>query len=127
MRASLGGGSPGLMMAANPLRTRRSNMSKKTSSKTIKTATKKAEKAKRNTKLVAASECPKGGSHEWTEEEGEAYCSKCKEPKGTKAKRAAKTKGAKPVKDKKLSALDAAAKLLAGGKEPMNTKNLVES
>src|SRR5687768_1401310 len=104
-------------MAANPLRTRRMNMSKKTSTKTTRPAktTKKAKapKAKPEPKVVAPGECPKGGSHEWTEDESENFCSKCKEPRGAKAKQAKGTKkAAKPAKDKKVSALDAAAQVL---------------
>ena len=42
-------------------------------------------------------------------------------------KSAAKPKAAKETKPKKLSALDAAAKVLAGAKEPMNTKEMIEA
>ena len=46
-------------------------------------------------------------------------------PKGKKA--AGKKKAAKPPKEKKLSAIDAAAQVLSGSKEPMNCKALVEA
>jgi|GEM_PF-1279168 len=42
------------------------------------------------------------------------------------AKKSAKVKKAKPAKDKRLSAIDAAAQVLAGSKVPMNCKELVE-
>ena len=70
------------------------------------------------------------GRHEWTKEAGEKHCAKCKEPapaKGKKAERAAKApKAAKAAKEKKVSALDAAAQVLASAKEPMNSKALIE-
>jgi hypothetical protein len=107
-------------------------MPKKSSIKTTKTAkaTKKTPKAKPETKAVAPGECPKGGSHEWAEENGETFCSKCKEPKTTNAKRGTgKGKAdqpAKPAKEKKISGLDAAAQVLQASKEPMNTKAMIE-
>ena len=104
-------------------------MSKKTSTKTKsakaakKTPTKKAAPVEAKT-----GECPKGGSHEWTEEKDETFCSKCKEPKGAKAKGMKGTKkAAKPAKEKKVSALDAAARVLESSTEPMNTKGMVEA
>ena len=66
----------------------------------------------------------------WTEEGDENFCSKCKEPKGAKGKggkKKAKTKAAKPTKEKKVSALDAAAQVLGASKEPMNTKAMIEA
>ena len=106
-------------------------MSKKTSTKTKKPAkaTKKAPAKKTAPAVEATSgECPKGGSHEWTEEAEETFCSKCKEPKGGKAKRVkSTTKEAKPAKEKKISALDAAAQVLESSKEPMNTRGMVEA
>jgi hypothetical protein len=95
---------------------------KSTKAKTAKPAKKVAE--------APTGECPKGGSHEWTEENGETFCTKCKEPKIAKAKRGPKktnaAKPAKPAKDKKLSAIDAAAKLLGESSEPMNCKSMIE-
>ncbi|QDU28903.1 hypothetical protein ETAA8_40090 [Anatilimnocola aggregata] len=114
-------------------------MSKKTSTKKPATKTVKAKPAKKApTKKAAArpdavveatGECPKGGSHEWTEEGDEKFCTKCKEPQGSKAKPAKgkKAKRTKPAVDKKMSALDAAAKLLEETKEPMNTKAMIET
>ena len=107
-------------------------MSKKTSTKAPakKTSKAKAPKAKPEAKVVEAKsgECPKGGDHEWTDEDGEAYCSKCKEPKAAKAKGSPKKpKAEKPAKEKKLSAIDAAAKLLSDTGEPMNCKTLIET
>lgn len=53
-----------------------------------------------------------------------------KASKGAKASKPASTKAAKPkvdAKAKKLSAIDAAAQVLASAKEPMNTKKLIET
>jgi len=50
---------------------------------------------------------------------------KTKAAKGTKA--TATKKATKPAKDKKLSAIDAAAKVLAESKEPMNAKQMIEA
>ena len=55
---------------------------------------------------------------------------KAASPKGTKgkARAAGPAKQAKPVSNgKKLSALDAAAKILSASKEPMNAKQLIEA
>ena len=55
---------------------------------------------------------------------------KAKAPKATKAKAAGATKKAKadkPAKEKKLSAIDAAAQVLAASKEPMNAKQMIEA
>ena len=48
-----------------------------------------------------------------------------KAPKGTSAK--AKSAAPDEPKAKKVSALDAAAKLLASAKEPLNTKQMIEA
>jgi len=45
----------------------------------------------------------------------------------TKATKAPKAKKAKEPKEKKLSAIDAAAQVLASSKEPMNAKELIEA
>lgn len=119
-------------------------MSKKTSTKTTKTAksakakapAKKAnaiattEIAAKTTPDAAVGECPKGGSHEWAEEGDEKFCLKCKEPQRAKAKPAKapqKAKAEKPATEKKLSAIDAAAKLLGETKEPLNCKQMIEA
>ena len=49
--------------------------------------------------------------------------------KSTKAKttRAPKAKKARQPKEKRLSAIDAAAQILASAKEPMNAKELIEA
>ncbi|WP_425618114.1 winged helix-turn-helix domain-containing protein [Anatilimnocola sp. NA78] len=110
-------------------------MPKKTSAKKPATKTAKAKPAKKAKVQAAATKpeavqtkpagtCPKGGDHEWTDEGAERFCAKCKEPEVTKGKRAKKPK---PVTDKKMSALDAAAKLLGETKEPMNTKTMIET
>ena len=105
-------------------------MSKKTSTKRPAEATKKSAKSKA-TKPAAmpttkVGECPKGGSHDWTEEGSETYCSKCKEPKSAKTK-PGRQKAAKPASDKKLSAIEAAAQLLGETGEPMNCKTIIEA
>ena len=53
--------------------------------------------------------------------------SKKKTTKPAKAKAALKNKATKEAKPKKLSAIDAAAKVLEGAKEPMNCKELIET
>lgn len=108
-----------------------------------KTSTKKASpkatggKAPQETKKPAkpADACVKGGTHEWEQEDGGTFCKKCHEaqPKakagGKKpaATKPAKAKKAKPAGDKKLSAIDAAAKVLGESKEPMNTRAMIEA
>ena len=55
---------------------------------------------------------------------------KTKAPKATKTAKAPRTRKTKPAgeaKPKKLSAIDAAAQLLAGSKEPMNTRQMIEA
>jgi hypothetical protein len=50
--------------------------------------------------------------------------------RGAKARKAGTTKKAKPAgngKPKKLSALDAAAQVLAASKEPLNAKQMIEA
>ncbi|WP_425618773.1 winged helix-turn-helix domain-containing protein [Anatilimnocola sp. NA78] len=113
-------------------------MSKKTSTKQPALKTAKAKPAKKAKGKAAAAKpeaaetkpagsCPMGGDHEWTEEGTERFCAKCKEPEVAKGKRAKKAKTTKPATDKKMSALDAAAKLLGETKEPMNTKTMIET
>ena len=105
-------------------------MSKKTTKKAA--APKSTKAVKKPVEQQPASECPRGGEHEWTEEGGEKHCAKCKEPAPAKGKKAKAEKGtkaakaAKPAKEKKVSALDAAAQVLASAKEPMNSKALIE-
>ena len=81
-----------------------------------------------------SSECLKEGSHEWTDEGAESYCAKCQEPAPAKVAKQKGTAKAKPVTKsaterpaKKLSAIDAAAKLLAETKQPLNCKQLIEA
>jgi len=45
----------------------------------------------------------------------------------TKATKKTTTKNTKPPKDKKLSAIDAAAQVLASAKAPMNAKEMIEA
>ena len=52
---------------------------------------------------------------------------KTKATKGAKAAKKAPAKKGKQPKEKKLSAIDAAAQILAGSKEAMNCKELVEA
>ncbi len=109
---------------------KKTNKSKAPKAKTApkKATAKPAEAVAQPTK----GECPAGGSHEWhTDEDGDRECKKCHEPgdapkgkKPAKAKPASKKAEAKP---KKVSALDAAAKVLAESGEPMNTKQMIEA
>lgn len=102
-------------------------MSKKKAAKPAPKS-KTAKKAPPPAKVKPTGECPRGGAHEWTEEKGETFCTKCKEPKptnGAKAKPAKKAKA--PPADKRLSAVDAAAKLLSETKEPMTCKEMIEA
>ena len=75
--------------------------------------------------------CPKGGDHEWKEEDGKRFCGKCFEPgdaapvAGKKAGNAKKASGPKAEKNGKLSAIDAAAKVLGEADQPMNTKEMI--
>lgn len=111
------------------------------------TATKQKASAKKVTKAPAkqaatpdvnADACPAGGDHKFVDDGDGIACEKCLEPGGDppKKKRASKastTKApakpkAKPgAKEKKLSALDAAAKVLAHSKEPMTTREMIEA
>ena len=53
-----------------------------------------------------------------------------KTPKATKSAKATKAKAAKktkPPKEKKVSAIDAAAQVLAGAKDPMTAKEMIET
>lgn len=92
-------------------------------------------------------ECPRGGDHEWVDSDDGRHCSKCLEPAGapTKAKRGRgkakattddtaapktrgrKAKGGEDPEDANLSAIDAAAKVLAEFRLPMNCKQLIEA
>ena len=101
-------------------------------------------------------ECPRGGDHEWTEESGSRFCLKCLEPADATTKAKGKRVKANPTQaettaapeskpqakgrqpkamskasaettNKKLSAIDAAAKVLAESSEPLNTKQMIEA
>ncbi len=76
-------------------------------------------------KTVAVGGCPKGGDHDWTDEGGERFCGKCKAPAPAKAAQK-KAQATTEPPAKKLSAIDAAAKLLAETKEPLNCKAMIE-
>jgi hypothetical protein len=91
-----------------------------------KAAAPKKAKAAPPAETKVTGECAKGGDHEWTEEGDETFCSKCKEPKPAKATKK-KAKAAAEPKERKLSAIDAAAQVLAASKEPMGCKELVEA
>lgn len=75
-------------------------------------------------KKPQASPCPHGGDHEWVGDANERACRKCHEPETSSAKPASKSKLPKPAKA--MSALDAAAKLLADSSEPLNCKELID-
>lgn len=73
---------------------------------------------------------PCAAGHQWdTDGDGE-FCTVCKADRKVIEKPAKKPKKAKATtepKEKKLSAIDAAAKLLAETKEPMNCKQMIEA
>ena len=111
---------------------------KKTSTK--KPAKKTPAKAPAKKAKTAAPACPKGGAHQWqNDDDGTSHCKKCFEPAPAARKAKAKSAAPKPTakakatkaksdaKPKKLSALDAAAKVLAECKQPMNTRQMIEA
>lgn len=79
-----------------------------------KTTTK--AKAKKTTKAAKANVAPA------VEAQAEPEATETKAIKASKAKKAPKEQ-----KPKKVSALDAAAQVLAGSKEPMNAKQMIEA
>lgn len=122
--------------------TKKSVAPKATKSAKVKAATtKKAPPTAGKAKPVDATpaEDPCAAGHQWdTDGDGE-YCTVCKADRKViekEGKKATKTKGeptapkkskaAKEPKVKKLSAIDAAAKLLAESKEPMNCKQMID-
>ncbi len=118
--------------------------SKKTAKVAKKVATKAATKApaKKTTKPeIDATPLPDpcADGHQWdTDGDGVEHCKVCladrkviekpvKAKKATTAKVAKATKNAAPKSDGKLSALDAAAKVLSEAKEPLNAKQMIEA
>lgn len=111
---------------------------KTTKAKTKAAPAKKAPPKKAGkTKPVEATqvEDPCAAGHKWdTDGDGE-FCTVCKADRKVIEKASAKAKGKQPKKvkapkepnEKKMSAIDAAAKLLAASKEPMNCKTLIET
>ncbi len=92
-----------------------------TAKKKSKPAPHRKPAGKRPSKAIS---CPQGGSHEW-EGEGEVRaCKKCHEPAPLAIRRTVKLE--KPQSEKGMSALDAAAKLLADSTGPLNCKELIE-
>jgi len=109
----------------------------------------KAAEAPAEVATTPTGECPRGGEHEWTDSDDGRHCAKCLEPAGAPAKgkrgkakaaaeatattTATKTQRAKTAKPsagddaEKLSAIDAAAKVLAEAGEPLNTKQMIEA
>jgi hypothetical protein len=126
------------MMAALPLQlgerimaTTSKSKSKPIASKATKSAKAKPAPAKKvmaappqETKTIPVGECPKGGDHEWNDGDGDRHCGKCMEPAPAKTQKAKAT--AEPS-TKKMSAIDAAAKLLAETGEPLNCKAMIEA
>jgi hypothetical protein len=88
-------------------------------------------KKKRGPKADAT--CSKGGTHEWEEADDGTFCTKCHEAKPTKGQKsggASKEKQPRKPRSKsdgKLSAIDAAAKVLGEAEAPMSTKGMVEA
>ena len=105
----------------------------------------KAAEAPAEVATTPTGECPRGGEHEWADSDDGRHCAKCLEPAGApakgkrgKAKAAAdatatkmpRAKAAKPNAGddaEKLSAIDAAAKVLAETNEPLNCKQMIEA
>jgi hypothetical protein len=110
---------------------------KKPASKKSAKAAKKAAPKKKADATPPADPCAKG--HTWdTDSDGVEHCTVCladrkviekeAKKKGAKAEPAKATKKAKAAKvEGKLSALDAAAQVLASAKEPLNTKAMIEA
>jgi hypothetical protein len=103
-------------------------------SKSTKAAKKPAAKTKKANEapaeVVQPGACPKGGDHEWKTEDGKRFCEKCFEPgQESAAKASGKKHKAKaqsePKANGKLSAIDAAAKVLTEANQPMNTKQMI--
>jgi hypothetical protein len=89
---------------------------------------------------VQSGVCPKGGDHKWKTEDGKRFCEKCFEPgddatPAADARAAAAPTGKKPrtkktsepKADGKLSAIDAAAKVLGETAQPMNCQELIKA
>ena len=104
-------------------------MSKKKASP--KTTAAKSPGGKKSVKPAAA--CAPGSQHEWEQADGGTFCRKCHEPqpagskKGAKAPQAKKPRQAKTACASKLSAIDAAAKVLEEIGQPMNAKGMIEA
>jgi hypothetical protein len=72
----------------------------------------------------SASACPNCGS---TERDEDGDCAKCHEPKPAKPEgKPKRARSKKEPKPKRMSGLDAAAKVLEESSEPMNVKQIVE-
>jgi hypothetical protein len=104
---------------------------KKAAKKTSVSAKKTASKAGKPAPDAAVPDpCAKG--HTWdTDKDGVEHCTVCLADRKVVEKAEKKTpKAAKPKKQKaspgKLSALDAAAQVLASSAEPLNTKQMIE-
>ena len=104
----------------------------------------KAAEAPAEVATTPTGECPRGGEHEWADSDDGRHCAKCLEPAAAPAKgKRGKAKAAeatatnppraKPAKPnagddaEKLSAIDAAAKVLVEAGEPLNTKQMIEA
>ena len=83
-----------------------------------------SERAMTKAAKAKSASCPGGGEHDWqTGDDGQRSCAKCYEPV-PQGKRANAVKAAE---EKKLSAIDAAARVLAETGTPMNCKELIEA
>jgi hypothetical protein len=93
-----------------------------------KTAAAKAPNRKKAAKPEAPADsnaCAKGGQHEWEQEDGGTFCKKCHEAKSARTKKVARSP--KAARAGKLSAIDAAAKVLGESGEPMNARGMIEA
>ena len=83
--------------------------------------------APKRPKGTRAEQCAKGGTHEWEQDAGGTFCKKCHEAQPKAKKAPAKKSANARAKHDKLSAIDAAAKVLAESKEPLNAKGMIEA
>ena len=73
---------------------------------------------------AAAGDCPRGGAHDWVDGDEGRHCTKCLEPALRK-----KTGGKTPTNPfpRRLSAIDAAAKVLSETSESLTAQQLIDA
>lgn len=75
-------------------------------------------------RTAQAGECPRGGKHAWDDER---CCTKCHEPETMKTAGQIENTHVAAAGPKRLSALDAAAKVLGETSEPLNAKQMIDA